>query len=109
MVSGNNYKFDGTTVSKGVTDCYMLNPQGNTFQKETSGTLAPFRACFQPINLMYATADYLLIGSDDGSTTSIGNIHQPNVDNKYYNLQGQRISQPRRGLYIVNGKKIIMK
>ncbi len=108
-VSGNNYKFDGTTVSKSVTDCYLLNEQGNTFQKETSGIVAPFRACFQPVNLLYATADYLMIGSDDGTTTRIGNIRQTNADNQYYNLQGQRINKPHQGLYIVNGKKVIIK
>ena len=29
--------------------------------------------------------------------------------NGYYNLSGQRVSQPVQGLYIVNGKKVIMK
>lgn len=27
----------------------------------------------------------------------------------YYNLQGQRVHQPRKGLYIVNGKKVVLK
>jgi len=27
----------------------------------------------------------------------------------YYNLNGQRVNQPTRGLYIVNGKKVIIK
>lgn len=30
-------------------------------------------------------------------------------DNAYYNLKGQRVSQPTKGLYIVNGKKVIIK
>ena len=29
--------------------------------------------------------------------------------NGYYNLSGQRVSQPTKGLYIVNGKKVIIK
>ena len=27
----------------------------------------------------------------------------------YYNLSGQRVDQPQKGLYIVNGKKVIVK
>ena len=30
-------------------------------------------------------------------------------DGNYYNLQGQRISQPVKGLYIINGKKVLVK
>lgn len=34
---------------------------------------------------------------------------QPNTD-KLYNLQGQRLtSAPRKGIYIQNGKKVVMK
>lgn len=29
--------------------------------------------------------------------------------NEYYNLNGQRVSQPQKGLYIINGKKAIVK
>jgi hypothetical protein len=31
------------------------------------------------------------------------------VDNTYYNLQGQRVDKPTSGLYIVNGKKVVIK
>ena len=29
--------------------------------------------------------------------------------NQYFNLAGQRVTQPTKGLYIVNGKKVIIK
>ena len=29
--------------------------------------------------------------------------------NGYYNLNGQRVDQPTKGLYIVNGRKVIIK
>lgn len=31
------------------------------------------------------------------------------TDYQYYNLNGQRVAQPTKGVYIVNGKKIIIK
>ena len=30
-------------------------------------------------------------------------------DNAYFDLQGRRVAQPRKGLYIVNGKKVVIK
>ena len=46
---------------------------------------------------------------DLGGTTAIENIKVGSKDNVYYNLQGQRILYPTKGLYIVNGKKVIIK
>lgn len=31
------------------------------------------------------------------------------IDNNVYDLQGRRVSQPTKGLYIVNGKKVVIK
>ena len=45
-----------------------------------------------------------------GETTDIANVNRENVsDNQYYTLDGRRIAQPTKGLYIVNGKKVIIK
>lgn len=44
-----------------------------------------------------------------GGTTAIDGINETNTNNLYYNLQGQRVASPRKGLYIVNGKKMIIK
>ena len=52
-------------------------------------------------------------GEDDGTTgievhsqSSIFNLQSNEV---YYNLQGQRIDRPRKGLYIRNGRKVVIK
>ena len=50
------------------------------------------------------------IGFDDDDVTSIESVEQAaKVDNQYFNLAGQRVAQPTKGLYIVNGKKVILK
>lgn len=48
---------------------------------------------------------------DDEATTSIQAVEKKQVvnDNVYYTLYGQRVQNPTRGLYIVNGKKVIIK
>ena len=47
-----------------------------------------------------------------GDVTAIDNIansQQPTANGQYYDLQGRRVAQPAKGLYIVNGKKVIIK
>ncbi|UKK47736.1 hypothetical protein L6475_10995 [Prevotella sp. E9-3] len=47
---------------------------------------------------------------EDGVITAIESAKQEqSLNGVAYNLAGQRIAQPTKGLYIVNGKKIIMK
>ena len=49
------------------------------------------------------------IGFDD-DVTAIEAVKTQNVENgQFFNLAGQRVAQPTKGLYIVNGKKVIIK
>lgn len=42
-----------------------------------------------------------------GDETGINTISRSNNDNVYYDLQGRRVANPTKGLFIVNGKKVI--
>ena len=43
-------------------------------------------------------------------TTGIQTVNHTNVaDGAYFNLAGQRVAAPAKGLYIVNGKKVVVK
>lgn len=56
---------------------------------------------------------------DDGETTGIQELENSSIEElnhsgnealkAYYNLNGQRVANPRKGLYVVNGKKVIIK
>ncbi len=46
----------------------------------------------------------------EGGSTSIEAVKkEQKMNGEYYNLAGQRVAQPTKGLYIVNGKKVIIK
>ena len=46
----------------------------------------------------------------EGDVTAIETVKVQNVaKGEYFNLAGQRVAQPTKGLYIVNGKKVIIK
>jgi len=46
----------------------------------------------------------------DGETNGIQAVEtSPAYSGKYYDLQGRQVAQPTKGLYIVNGKKVVIK
>ena len=45
-----------------------------------------------------------------GDTTGIVNVNRATItNNQYYTLDGRRVENPTKGLYIVNGKKVVIK
>ena len=51
-----------------------------------------------------------MMNSDMGITTSISSIQQEKANNGIFTLQGVKVSAPStKGIYIVNGKKVIIK
>ena len=50
------------------------------------------------------------IGFDDNTTTAIEGVATVKENNgEIYNLQGQRVTKAQKGLYIINGKKVLVK
>lgn len=43
------------------------------------------------------------------TTTGIANVKAEAKDAVIYDMQGRRVSQPGKGLYIINGKKVVLK
>ena len=80
----------------------------------TSGGLIPANRAYLQVptaSLAKEGASFELVFSDN-TTTGIGNYEYQitdykDADSTCYNLNGQRISKPEKGIYIVNGKKYI--
>ena len=101
-VSGNKLVAgDGTTVAN--SDYYYL--ANDLFHLAIEGTLQSGKAYLK----VAASAPSLNIVFGEG-TTGIKAIDngQLTIDN-VYDLQGRRVAQPTKGLYIVNGRKVIIK
>ena len=98
-----------------------LIPDGGMFLsnnefKYSKGTskIKAFRAYFDFYNKLegYKTASAPSITLDiDGISTGISalNLDADKAAGTYYNVQGQQVAQPTKGLYIVNGHKVIIK
>ena len=115
--SGNDFNgnsLEGVSAAAGKTAAdpsttFVLNngAQGVGFYRLKSGkTLGVGKAY-----LTYSGAlapEFLGFGNE---TTAISTIEKMrNVENEtFYDLQGRRVAQPTKGLYIVNGKKVMIK
>ena len=61
------------------------------------------------LNVVTSTAPFLGLDVDD-ETTGIVNLNRETItNNQYYTLDGRRVENPTKGLYIVNGKKVVIK
>lgn len=82
--------------------------QGGNFVKAAYATVNPFRSYIKVAKS--ANAPATLIWTDD-EATGISSLKADIQNGKadVYDLQGRRVLNPVRGLYIVNGKKVIVK
>ena len=95
--------------SNGVNDYVLYNgSNGVGFYKWTGSALASGKV-YLPASAVAGAREFL--GFDD-ETTGIANVKgeaKTLVNSDFYNIAGQRVAQPTKGLYIVNGKKVIIK
>jgi hypothetical protein len=100
--------FNGNYATQYVPQgSYFIN--SNNFycaDQASTVTMNGFRAYLTPQSTNAASINYMIDGQ---VVTSIDNIKKENTMDKsvIYNLNGCRVSAPTKGLYIVNGKKIV--
>ncbi len=95
--------------------CFMqTGPQAGKFVKITDAvTVNPFRA-YMELLASESLARVLDLNFGEGGATGIGSL-TPNPSSigegnvGFYDLQGRRVLYPKKGLYILNGKKVIIK
>lgn len=122
-VNGSSYNFHGTTSKAAHSNIYALNNNGDRFELTTaSKQIDAFRGFFEPISYG-AVAPALIIRHGDGSTTGLNDLRGVTTrdasDNTLYRLDGTKVRSLRptedgsvtsglpKGVYIMNGKKII--
>ena len=105
-----DYKFVATyspvTLATDKTELFLTTDGKLAYPASASeATMKGMRAYFQ----VPASANVALFVDGEGTITGIEEIDnsQLTIDN-VYNLNGQRVTQPRKGLFIVNGKKLII-
>ena len=112
--------FDGTGADD-VSENKMAGSATEATAIAANGGYILSEGAFHPANAgnLPAGKAYLAISASapilnldfGGETTGINAVNgsEFKVNGEYYNLAGQRVANPTKGLYIVNGKKVIIK
>ena len=93
---------------------YVLasNGNGGAIFKRANNTQSPANRAYVQIPSSTAGArEFLGIELDDDSTTGLDGVitsDTEEAEGDYYNLSGQKVQTPRKGIYIKNGKKIFI-
>ena len=117
-----NNMMTGVTVKKAVVNSttsdplYAMSKSEGLFKLIKPGTSFNF-----PVHKAYAKPQDNFSGAakvqpvfdeeDNNDVTGIENIENTTTtdNNVYYNLQGQRVENPQHGVFIHNGKKVVLK
>ena len=78
------------------------------YKVNTAGSWCAAGTAYLKVATVNASRQFF--GLDD-ETTAVNNVSTESANDarEYYNLNGQRVMNPTKGLYIVNGKKVIIK
>ena len=113
-ITGNELLVSDGTVTGDESTIYVLANGSNGvgfFLVEDGSAITAGKAYLKVQNSAAAKARQFIGFGDDNETTGIQTVanSQQSAANSYYDLQGRRVAQPTKGLYIVNGKKVIIK
>ena len=96
-------------VNIGDNKCYLGLPTSMVAASSTRSSEDNY--LFEEAEMIKLPIDIKSIGNDGDDTTGIRNLTPAlsEGEGEWYTLQGQRVTKPGKGLYIKNGKKILIK
>jgi len=110
-LSGDRYKFCGSTLGAEQSDIYALNAAGKKFVKAATATPGAFRAWIGGASISSLSLSSLSISS--GMPTMIDTVKEMPLggDDRLYDLQGRPVREGHAatGIYMKNGRKVIIK
>lgn len=110
--AGNDYNVTHDNIRAfNINTADSRNPIG-FYKVKNNVTNIPGNKAFLVLTSTEAQAKSFVLEFEDGGTTgieTIENSQKSTEDGVYYDLQGRRVENPTRGIYIVNGKKVVIK
>ena len=114
-VTWGNYTFTGTFTTKTFSgdECNTSRfvATGNELLTPNEDTTLKSLRCYFTVPVATAARSLTFDVDEEGNTTGVADINRETITNNgdFFNLAGQRVAQPTKGLYIVNGKKVVIK
>ena len=107
MLSGNQLQGTTAEMTGAEGNIYVLNKGTNGvgfYKLKSTGTIGANKAYLTYSGGAGAREFFLF---DEATGIEMPTVEDVNADAVVYDLQGRRVAQPTKGLYIVNGKKVI--
>jgi uncharacterized repeat protein (TIGR02543 family) len=102
-------KLEGITTATVVSADTYYGLSGNKFVKVGAGTVKAGKALLPASEIPSTARDLTFVFEDEATGIENAVKSVETKDNNCYNLAGQRVAQPSKGLYIMNGKKVVIK
>ena len=96
--------FTGTYSKIAADGSQFVIQNGQLVQANAGVTIDPFRAYFTGLGTTGARLFFI-----EDESTGIDTYKTSDADTQMYDLQGRRVAAPAKGLYIIGGKKVLMK
>lgn len=100
--------FDITTPAN--DDIYYMKADNTLAHTGKPRTLKAFRAYFQfGENVMQSARTFVLDFGDGSQATSISSLPADMLEGDWYTVSGMKVETLKKGIYISNGKKVVVK
>lgn len=113
-ITGNELQIAAATMDGSAGNIFVLNEVGGVvgfYKLSATGSLLAGKGYLEVDGVGEARSMFEI--DIDGISTGINMVNgeglKVNSSETYYDLQGRRVLNPTKGLYIVNGKKVIVK
>lgn len=103
------------TYTEITTNGYILNAEGTNFEKKDEGTVKPFNAYFAADGAAAKALRIVVNGYETNGISHLESEQSTKEDGVVYNLNGQRVNNnlrtnaSQRGIYIINGRKVVVR
>jgi len=106
-------KLVGVVAEKSMTaeTIYVLmnETSGVGFYLNSNAFTVGANTAYLPSDFAASARGFYSLFGDETTGISAALVNNETMNKEVYNLQGQRVAAPQKGLYVVNGKKVIIK
>lgn len=109
-VTGNKLVGKTEEYTLPANDGYVLMASPSLgFYKNSSAFTVGANTAYLPANFDGAGARSFFLLDDDVTAINSAKRQELTANGQYFDLQGRKVANPTKGLYIVNGKKVVIK
>ncbi|MBQ7571812.1 MAG: leucine-rich repeat domain-containing protein, partial [Bacteroidaceae bacterium] len=108
LLNHSHYQMRGRNTARG-SRYVIFSPDGSVIPADSPTALLALSRSGRPTAVQCADKDAREVASTIGLPTGVASVGVGGRSGAIYDISGRRVEQPRRGLYIQNGQKLLKK